>query len=147
MPGYLWIIQNYECINEHLLNIFRKLFNVALLEKNQTEFSMQIYKIFKNLMFKTGIHKLRPYLNPEHFLTWHRQVVISVCLFVCLFVCPIITKKPVDWFASNFIGELARPTGIFLAKFWDSKLLSGSTLNGEKSGNRNLRQGAGKRWN
>ena len=38
-----------------------------------------------------------------------------------MFVCPIITRTPLDPFASIFIGELGRPIGLFLASFRNSK--------------------------
>jgi len=46
-----------------------------------------------------------------------------------MFVCLFITQEPLDRFASNFIGELGRATGMFLFFFkilsWVGRLLSG----------------------
>ena len=38
-----------------------------------------------------------------------------------MFVCPIITRTPLDPFASIFIGELGRPIRLFLASFRNTK--------------------------
>jgi len=49
-----------------------------------------------------------------------------------LFAFPIITREPLDQFASILMRELKRATGMFLARFWDYEL-SGWTLIGKNS--------------
>jgi len=50
---------------------------------------------------------------------------------VCVCVCQIVTQEPHWYICLNLIMELGRATGIFVAWFWDSKMIGSIFIGGK----------------